>query len=56
VRLAGSHNGNHIVKAFFLGLMRQSTHQALADEKGLHLVELRAENGYFPKVRNIVGL
>ncbi len=43
-------NYNHKVKAFFLGLMRQHTHQALADEKGLHLVEMRAENDYFPKV------
>ena len=34
-----------------LGLLRQKTHQVLADEKKLHLVEMRSENDYFPKVR-----
>jgi len=43
-------NFNHITKAFFLGLMRQRTHQELADEKRLHLVEFREENDYFPLV------
>ena len=33
-----------------LGLLRQKTHQVLADEKKLHLVEMRAENDYFPRV------
>ena len=41
----------HITKAFMLGLLRQKTHQVLADEKKLHLVEMRSENDYFPKVR-----
>ena len=40
----------HITKAFMLGLLRQKTHQVLADEKKLHLVEMRSENDYFPKV------
>ena len=30
-----------MVKAFVLGLLRQRTHQALADEKQLHLVCIR---------------
>jgi len=46
----GSLNVQHIVKAFMLGLLRQRTHQVLADEKGLHLVEMRHENDYFPRV------
>lgn len=46
----GACNYNHIIKAFFLGLLRQRSHQTLADEKQLHLVELRAENDFFPKV------
>ncbi len=50
VVLDGSTNYLHIIKAFFLGLMRQRTHQALADEKGLYLVELKEENLLFPKV------
>jgi small subunit ribosomal protein S5 len=48
--IEGAKNYNHIIKAFFLGLLRQRTHQALADEKGLHLVELRAENDNFPRL------
>ena len=49
-KVEGSLNMQHITKAFVLGLLRQRTHQALADEKRLHLVEMRAENGYFPQV------
>ena len=52
----GSRNYNHIIKAFFLGLLRQRTHQTLADEKGLHLVELREEYDNFPKVTSYVTL
>jgi len=49
-KVEGSMNMQHIVKAFLLGLLRQRTHQALADEKQLYLVEMRQENDYFPKV------
>jgi len=49
-KVEGSIHMQHIVKAFVLGLLRQKTHQVLADEKKLHLVEMRAENDYFPKV------
>merc|ERR1712029_545102 len=49
--IEGSHrNPLHTTKAFFLGLMRQRTHQELANEKGLHLVEFREENDFFPLV------
>jgi len=51
VEIEGSHrNPLHTTKAFFLGLMRQRTHQELANEKGLHLVEFREENDFFPLV------
>jgi len=46
----GSLNVQSVVKAFVLGLLRQRTHQALADEKQLHLVEMRKENDYYPRV------
>lgn len=49
-KVEGSKNVQHIVKAFMLGLLRQRTHQALADEMGLHLVEMRKENDYYPRV------
>lgn len=49
-KVEGATNPQHIVKAFMLGLLRQKTHQALADEKGLHLVEMRKENDYYPRV------
>lgn len=43
-------NVQNLTKAFFLGLINQKTHQELADEKKLHLVEFRQENLNFPKV------
>jgi len=46
----GSLNVQNVVKAFVLGLLRQRTHQALADEKQLHLVEMRKESDYYPRV------
>ncbi|KAL0869017.1 hypothetical protein ABMA27_007336 [Loxostege sticticalis] len=49
-KMEGSNNLQHIVKAFFIGLLQQRSHQQLAEEKKLHLVEYRAENEYFPKV------
>ena len=51
-KVEGSLNMQHITKAFMLGLLRQKTHQVMADEKKLHLVEMRAENEFFPKVIN----
>ncbi|CAH0690266.1 unnamed protein product [Spodoptera exigua] len=49
-KVEGSNNLQHIVKAFFIGLLQQRTHQQLAEEKKLHLVEYRDENENFPKV------
>ncbi|KAF0305218.1 28S ribosomal protein S5, mitochondrial [Amphibalanus amphitrite] len=43
-------NVQSITKAFFLGLLRQRTHQQLADEKRLHLVELRPEADNYPRL------
>jgi len=51
VKIEGSHrNTLATTKAFFLGLLRQRTHQELADEMRLHLVEFREENDFFPLV------
>ncbi|XP_017883518.1 28S ribosomal protein S5, mitochondrial [Ceratina calcarata] len=49
-KVEGSMNTNHIVKAFFIGLLQQKTHEQMANEKQLHLVEIRKENNYFPTV------
>ncbi|CAG4954283.1 unnamed protein product [Parnassius apollo] len=49
-KVEGANNLQHIVKAFFIGLLQQRTHQQLAEEKKLHLVEYRAENEYYPTV------
>jgi len=49
-KIEGSTNLQHIVKAFMLGLIRQKTHQQIADEKKLFLVEQREENGNVPVV------
>ncbi|KAG7297835.1 hypothetical protein JYU34_018578 [Plutella xylostella] len=49
-KVEGSDNLQHIVKAFFIGLLQQRNHQQLAEEKKLHLVEFKAENENFPKV------
>jgi len=43
-------NKLNILKAFIIGLLRQRTHQELANEKKLHLVEMRAEMGNYPLV------
>lgn len=49
-RIEGPTNLQHIVKAFFLGLLKQKTHEQLSEEVGLHLVELRKEHEYMPEV------
>lgn len=46
----GSTNVQHVVKAFFIGLLKQQSHQQIAEAKGLHVVEMRPENGNFPKI------
>lgn len=49
-KVEGAMNVQHITKAFFLGLLQQKTHQQLAEEKQLHVVEFRNENGNFPRI------
>uniref|UniRef100_T1IPT9 Small ribosomal subunit protein uS5m n=1 Tax=Strigamia maritima TaxID=126957 RepID=T1IPT9_STRMM len=45
-----SKNIQNLTRAFFHGLVNQKTHQKLAEETGLHVIELRRENDYFPTV------
>ncbi|XP_394577.3 putative 28S ribosomal protein S5, mitochondrial isoform X2 [Apis mellifera] len=49
-KIEGSNNVSSIVKAFFIGLLQQKTYDQIVKEKGLHLVEMRKENNYFPTV------
>lgn len=46
----GSPNVQHVIKAFFLGLLSQKPYERTAEEKGLYLVEFKKENGDFPNV------
>ncbi|KAL7288201.1 hypothetical protein TKK_0017751 [Trichogramma kaykai] len=46
----GANRYLHIIKAFFIGLLKQKTHQQLAEEKKLHLVEFKKENLNYPEV------
>lgn len=43
-------NYRHVVKAFFLGLCEVKSWQSIADEKKLHIVELRQDHDYYPRV------
>lgn len=49
-KIEGSTNLQHIVKAFFIGLLQQKTHQQIAEEKQLHLVEFRKEQEGLPHI------
>lgn len=49
-KVEGATNVQHVTKAFFIGLLQQRTHDEIAEQKGLHLVEIRSDNNYFPKV------
>ncbi|XP_076637664.1 mitochondrial ribosomal protein S5 [Colletes latitarsis] len=49
-KVEGSKNAQNIIKAFFIGLIRQKTYQQMADEKKLHLIEMKKEHNYFPTV------
>ncbi|XP_072390487.1 small ribosomal subunit protein uS5m [Diabrotica undecimpunctata] len=49
-KVEGSTNVGKIMKAFFLGLIRQKSPEDMAEEKKLHLVEFCKENNYFPNV------
>nr|XP_050037086.2 28S ribosomal protein S5, mitochondrial-like [Dermacentor andersoni] len=43
-------SASNLVRAFILGLHNQKTHQRLADEKRLHLVEYKDETDNYPRV------
>lgn len=43
-------NYRDVVKAFFLGLCQVKSWQDMADEKKLHIVELRQDHEYYPRV------
>lgn len=43
-------NQINMTKAFFLGLMNQKSYQEIANEKKLHLVDVREENFFFPEI------
>ncbi|KAJ7341226.1 hypothetical protein JRQ81_005085, partial [Phrynocephalus forsythii] len=49
-RIQGSTNLLNLTKALFKGLTNQQTHQTLADEKSLYVVEFREECGPLPIV------
>ncbi|KAM7361548.1 mitochondrial ribosomal protein S5 [Cochliomyia hominivorax] len=49
-KIEGSTNLQHIVKAFFIGILKQRTHKQIADEKQLHLVEFRKEQEGLPHI------
>ncbi|XP_057657034.1 28S ribosomal protein S5, mitochondrial [Diorhabda carinulata] len=49
-KVEGSTNVGKIMKAFFLGLIKQKTPEEIAEEKKLHLVEFCKENNYFPNI------
>lgn len=46
----GSPSLQHVVKAFFLGLLSQKRYEQIAEAKGLHLVEFKKAYGDFPKI------
>ncbi|XP_014288372.1 small ribosomal subunit protein uS5m [Halyomorpha halys] len=49
-KVEGSTNLQHIVKAFFVGLLQQKTPDVLANETGYNVVELKEENDFFPQL------
>ncbi|KAE8601332.1 hypothetical protein XENTR_v10013639 [Xenopus tropicalis] len=49
-KVSGSINLLNLTRALFLGFAKQETHQELADNKGLHVVEFREERGPLPVI------
>lgn len=49
-KVEGAKGVQHVVKAFFLGLLSQKKYEKIAESKGLHLVEFKPDYGNFPKV------
>lgn len=52
-KIEGSTNPQSIVKAFFVGLLQQKTHNQLAEEKKLYLVEFAENRAFFPRIVGI---
>ncbi|XP_010152689.1 PREDICTED: 28S ribosomal protein S5, mitochondrial, partial [Eurypyga helias] len=49
-KVSGSKNLINVTRALFKGLTQQQTHQELANQKGLYVVEFREEQGPLPIV------
>lgn len=49
-KIEGSTNLQHIVKAFFIGILNQKTYKQIADEKQLNLIEFRKEQEDLPHI------
>ncbi|XP_037955576.1 28S ribosomal protein S5, mitochondrial [Teleopsis dalmanni] len=49
-KIEGSTNVQHIVKAFFIGLLQQKSHKQIAESNQLHVVKFREETGGYPEV------
>lgn len=49
-KVEGSTNLQHVVKAFFHALLKQKTHEQMAAEKGLHVVQFQSGHDNFPIV------
>ncbi|XP_009322493.1 PREDICTED: 28S ribosomal protein S5, mitochondrial [Pygoscelis adeliae] len=49
-KVSGSKNLINITRALFKGLTQQETHQQLANQKSLYVVEFREEQGPLPIV------
>lgn len=51
-KIEGSTNLQHVVKAFFIGLMRQKSYQEIANESTLHIVERQEAKNGFPEIKS----
>lgn len=49
-KIEGSTNLQHIVKAMFLGLLQQKTHEEIARKTNLLVIEFRNETGLHPRI------
>lgn len=49
-RCEGSTNQENVIKAFLSGLLQQKTYQEIANDKKLHVVQLRPERDFYPEV------
>lgn len=49
-KIEGSTNLQHIVKALFLGLLQQKTHEEIARKTNLLVIEFRNETGLHPRI------